>query len=196
MTDGHEVRCEGSERDRYGRLLGICQAGEVQLNAALVREGFAWAFVKYSSSYLGEEREARAAKRGVFAAENIPAWEFRVGRWGEAEASLLKQRCVIKGNVSRDGKRIYHMPWQRDYENVVMDDSKGKCWFCDEGEANGPVGVAQCDRVKLMTSDRSRNRPRSVDSERDVLLVLCACNKRPAWLGSKRSGMLRCHVYQ
>jgi hypothetical protein len=116
-------------------LLAVCRAGGVEINSTLVREGFAWAFAKYSSSYVAEEREARSAKRGVFAAQNIAPWEFRAGRWGEAEASLLKKGCVIKGNVNRNGERIYHMPWQRDYEKVVMEEAKGKRWFCDEGEA-------------------------------------------------------------
>ncbi len=51
----------------------------------MVRDGMAWAFVRYSSDYAALEREARAARRGVFAAENTPPWEFRAdacaGTW-------------------------------------------------------------------------------------------------------------------
>lgn len=31
--------CRGSEKDRYGRLLVICKAGDIDINAAMVRSG-------------------------------------------------------------------------------------------------------------------------------------------------------------
>jgi hypothetical protein len=43
--------------------------------------------------------------------------------------------CLIKGNVSRSGERIYHQPWQRDYKRTAVDPKKGERWFCDEPEA-------------------------------------------------------------
>jgi hypothetical protein len=33
------------------------------------------------------------------------------------------------------GERIYHMPWQRDYGRVAIDEKEGERWFCDEGKA-------------------------------------------------------------
>jgi endonuclease YncB( thermonuclease family) len=136
MTEGRPITCKGDEHDRYGRLLGVCSVGGVEINRTLVREGLAWAFVKYSRTYVPEEQEARRAKRGVFATENTPPWDFRAGRWGEAEKhALTREGCAIKGNVNRKGEHIYHMPWQRDYAKVNMDKGLGERWFCDEGEA-------------------------------------------------------------
>lgn len=136
MTEGRPITCKGDEHDRYGRLLGVCSVGGVEINRTLVREGLAWAFVKYSRTYVPEEQEARRAKRGVFAIENTPPWDFRSGRWGEAEKhALTREGCAIKGNVNRKGEHIYHMPWQRDYAKVNMDKGLGERWFCDEGEA-------------------------------------------------------------
>lgn len=136
MTEGRPITCKGDEHDRYGRLLGVCSVGGVEINRTLVREGLAWAFVKYSRTYVPEEQEARRAKRGVFATENTPPWDFRSGRWGEAEKhALTREGCAIKGNVNRKGEHIYHMPWQRDYAKVNMDKGLGERWFCDEGEA-------------------------------------------------------------
>ena len=48
-----------------------------------MRQGLAWAFVKYSSTYVSVEAEAKAAHRGVFASENEPPWEFRAHRWDD-----------------------------------------------------------------------------------------------------------------
>jgi hypothetical protein len=38
----------------------------------MVREGFAWAFTRFSVDY-----EARTANRGVHAHDCVPAWEWR-----------------------------------------------------------------------------------------------------------------------
>ena len=43
------VRCELLGKDNYGRALGICSVGGTELNSAMVRQGWALAFVKYSS---------------------------------------------------------------------------------------------------------------------------------------------------
>ena len=43
--------------------------------------------------------------------------------------------CRIKGNVSRTGERIYHLPGDRNYERVRMDKGVGKRWFCSEEQA-------------------------------------------------------------
>lgn len=43
--------------------------------------------------------------------------------------------CLIKGNISSSGERIYHMPGQRYYDKTVIDTSKGERWLCTEQEA-------------------------------------------------------------
>jgi phosphatidylserine/phosphatidylglycerophosphate/cardiolipin synthase-like enzyme len=43
--------------------------------------------------------------------------------------------CRNKGNVSRRGERIYHLPADRTYDQVRMDKAHGKRWFCTEEQA-------------------------------------------------------------
>ena len=77
---GHSsITCEGSERDRYGRLLGICYLGELDLNNWMVRNGYALAYRKYSQKYVSAEKEAREAGRGLWAGEFVPPWRWRRG---------------------------------------------------------------------------------------------------------------------
>jgi hypothetical protein len=54
-----------------------------------------------------------------------------------ASACTQEQRagCVIKGNISSSGERIYHLPGQRYYDKTVISWSKGERWFCTEQEA-------------------------------------------------------------
>lgn len=44
-------------------------------------------------------------------------------------------QCVIKGNVSTQGERIYHVPGQRYYDATRISPSHGERWFCTEEEA-------------------------------------------------------------
>lgn len=51
-------------------------------------------------------------------------------------ASNAQPDCVIKGNISHNtGKKLYHLPGMEDYENTVIDTSRGERWFCTEAEA-------------------------------------------------------------
>lgn len=46
-----------------------------------------------------------------------------------------KAGCVIKGNISKSGERIYHVPGQRYYDVTVISPERGERWFCSEAEA-------------------------------------------------------------
>lgn len=58
-----DAKCEGTERDRFHRLLVVCHAGGLDLNGAMVRRGMAVSYGGYQS----EERQARAEKVGLWA---------------------------------------------------------------------------------------------------------------------------------
>ena len=133
MTGGKPASCEPRGLDKYGRTLAVCFVDGRDINAQMVRQGYAWAFVKYSTSYVKEEAAAKAEGLGIWQSPSQPAWEFRVRRWAAAE-SHTPQGCAIKGNVTRNG-RIYHMPWSPWYAQIRMQTDKGKRWFCTEAEA-------------------------------------------------------------
>jgi endonuclease YncB( thermonuclease family) len=43
----------------------------------MVREGLAWAFLRYSADYIGQEGKAKADQLGVHQHGCQPAWEWR-----------------------------------------------------------------------------------------------------------------------
>jgi endonuclease YncB( thermonuclease family) len=133
LTEGRAVRCDPRGTDKYGRVLAVCYADGVDINAQMVRHGYAWAFIKYSQSYVREEALARAERLGIWQAQSEPAWEYRARRWAAAEETA-PEGCAIKGNVTRSGK-IYHMPWSPWYSRIRIEPEKGKRWFCSEAEA-------------------------------------------------------------
>ena len=133
LIAGNPVRCDRRGLDKYGRTLAVCFARGRDINADMVRQGLAWAFVKYSSSYVKEEAAARAEQRGIWQAATTPAWDYRKGHWETAEPQA-PSGCAIKGNITKSG-RIYHMPWSPWYAQIRMEPDKGKRWFCSEAEA-------------------------------------------------------------
>jgi endonuclease YncB( thermonuclease family) len=71
------VTCDERDVDRYGRIVGRCLVGEVDINKWLVAQGLALAYRRYSRAYVGAEDEARAAGRGMWAGTFEPPWEWR-----------------------------------------------------------------------------------------------------------------------
>ncbi len=128
------VQCIGIEEDGFGRTIATCYADGADIGATMVREGHAWAFRKYSVSYVAEENLARTARAGIWQGEAQPAWEYRADRWAVAEQEA-PNGCAIKGNINRDGERIYHAPWSRWYARTKISLSDGERWFCNEAEA-------------------------------------------------------------
>lgn len=43
--------------------------------------------------------------------------------------------CDIKGNISKSGEYIYHLPGDKYYAQTRIDESRGERWFCSESEA-------------------------------------------------------------
>lgn len=77
LIAGRNVICEGRDTDRYGRTVAMCRAGGEDLGAKMVRDGYAWAFVRYSADYASQEALAKKEMRGVHRHGCIPAWEWR-----------------------------------------------------------------------------------------------------------------------
>ncbi len=135
LVEGQPIECLALERDPYGRIVASCQVGHVDVGATLVEEGLAWAFVRYSDDYVRQENVARGAGRGIWQGEAETPWDFRAHRWERAAAASPRPGCPIKGNINRQGDRIYHTPWSPWYERTQIDESRGQRWFCDEAEA-------------------------------------------------------------
>lgn len=127
------VVCDKRDRDRYGRIIGVCHVDGENLNAWLVAEGWALAYRRYSLLYVEEEQRARAAKKGVWATRFVKPWEARRGK--RLDQRVAQRRCAIKGNIGADGERIYHVPGGYYYAQTRIDESEGERWFCSETEA-------------------------------------------------------------
>ena len=80
LVAGKTVIVKKTGMDKYKRTLGIVIVGDLDANAKLVEEGWAWHFKKYNDEerLAKLEEAARKAKRGLWADENpLAPWDYR-----------------------------------------------------------------------------------------------------------------------
>jgi endonuclease YncB( thermonuclease family) len=77
LVAGRTITCEPRDKDRFGRIVALCRADGQDLGAAMVRAGMAWAFTRYSSDYVEQEKAAVGARRGVHAHDCEKPWDWR-----------------------------------------------------------------------------------------------------------------------
>ncbi|SBV53199.1 succinoglycan biosynthesis protein [Xanthomonas bromi] len=105
-----------------------------------VRSGWAVAYRQYAIAFSADERIAQQYRRTIWqGAFQMPA-DYR--RDKKARAATLRQavpaapsHCRIKGNISGNGNKIFHVPGQRDYAKTRVSPQKGERFFCSVNEA-------------------------------------------------------------
>jgi endonuclease YncB( thermonuclease family) len=146
-VNGKTVRCEQIDYDaHYQRPVSRCFVGEEDVGRWMVAQGLAIAYVRYSALYAAEEAGAKAAELGLWRGTFVAPEEWRRGarlaqEGDAADGPTLVLRdesgsaCTIKGNISGNGERIYHVPGQQHYAGTRIDPGRGERWFCTEAEA-------------------------------------------------------------
>jgi endonuclease YncB( thermonuclease family) len=133
--EGQLVTCVPKGKDAYDRQLALCRIESTNLSSWMARNGHALAYTKYAYDYISDEAYAQKHKEGAWGGSFQVPWEFRQSRpRGAAEAQRSSvapsANCTIKGNVNKDGKRIYHLQDDPYYART-----KPENWFCSTGEA-------------------------------------------------------------
>jgi endonuclease YncB( thermonuclease family) len=140
LSAGKQAEAICYKRDRYKRLICTVYVNGEDVALAQLDAGLAWWYRKYAKEqppslrreYDAAETRAAADRVGLWQDENpMPPWKWR--RSGGQENAPAG--CVIKGNISRSGERIYHVPGGRYYSATKINESKGERWFCSEEKA-------------------------------------------------------------
>lgn len=153
LAENKNVRLEfdktQGERDKYGRLLAFVYSEDNKnLAYEMIRQGYGNEYTynsnpyKYQNEFKEAARKAREENKGLWAENtctgdatkpaDTPAPKPQPAPAPTAPAPQPQQSqeaCVIKGNVSRNGK-IYHMPGQKYYNKT-----NPEVMFCSEVEA-------------------------------------------------------------
>ncbi|WDL73848.1 thermonuclease family protein [Helicobacter winghamensis] len=73
-----EAKIIVKDEDKYKRAIGILECNARDINAEMVKNGFAWAYREYSSAYVEYELMAKSKKVGLWNVNNpIKPSEFR-----------------------------------------------------------------------------------------------------------------------
>ena len=107
----------------------------MRCDGAWVTLGWAVPYRKCSTDYVSHETAVKAARRGVWRGELVEPSRWRRGERLEAAAASNAGDCRIKGNISRKGTRIYHVPGGAFYARTRIDTAKGERWFCSAAQA-------------------------------------------------------------
>lgn len=89
LLAGKTLDCAVSETDRYGRLVATCSSGSLDINAEMVRLGWAIAYRSHGLDYVRAEGEAHTARRGVWQGSFQNPEDWRRSRRGSLSRSGL-----------------------------------------------------------------------------------------------------------
>jgi endonuclease YncB( thermonuclease family) len=147
------VTCAISGATVDGMALATCQTDNIDIGREMVRRGMALTLDGAPGDYVAAAGIARRMGFGLWAAEYRPPAEWRAahpeatlrfareqaptsGATGRGARQPSERRytnkwgCAIKGNRSRRGEWIYHLPGQTYYEGTRPEEL-----FCTEREA-------------------------------------------------------------
>lgn len=89
LLAGRQVSIEPMDTDRYGRIVAMVYADGLNINQALVANGWAWVFPKYCTQSFCEqwrqaEASAKASQKGLWKERSpTPPWEWRAQQRGQ-----------------------------------------------------------------------------------------------------------------
>jgi endonuclease YncB( thermonuclease family) len=127
---GRMTTCVPVDRDRYVRIVARCSVEREDVATRIVEQGLAFACRKYSDTYAGAEQVARIGNRGLHKTQIQVPWVHRARKKPKSS-----ETCLIKGNVSSKGEKIFHELGQRYYAKTRISAAKGERWFCSAAEA-------------------------------------------------------------
>ena len=93
LVENTPIRCKGTKRDRFGRLLAICLSGTDELNRIMVAQGWAVSFGRYET----EETAARTQRLGIWKSEFVRPQRWRrenLGDMNEAQGRSWLKRML------------------------------------------------------------------------------------------------------
>ena len=73
----NKINCTDEGKDFYGRVLGECFVNGESLSRYLVREGFAFAYRKYSDKFILDEEYAKSNRLGMWSMKFQYPWDYR-----------------------------------------------------------------------------------------------------------------------
>jgi endonuclease YncB( thermonuclease family) len=138
---GKKVTITGSNKDRYGRVVGKVKLDGKDINLEQINRGMAWFYRQYAKELSPEdqklydetETKARYARRGLWIASSpMPPWKFRAENRTEPNENNPPPVITPGQIIGNSNSKIYHLPDCPDYGKVS---ERNRVPFTSEGEA-------------------------------------------------------------
>lgn len=79
------------------------------------------------------------------------------------QVAALPSGCQIKGNIGKNGRRLYHVPGSRSYDQVKINEKSGERYFCSEQEAVAAGWTRASQQLASQASSGSQNLLKTVE---------------------------------
>lgn len=165
ILTGKQVSIESdptqSDRDKYDRLLRYVYLDGKDVGLQIIANGYGHEYTynipyQKQSEYKTAEKTAETSNLGLWSPSTcngdtsksaIRAQESTLEPTSTQETTsepaqtpaptpdTQTTECLIKGNISSKGEKIYHVPGQQYYNETKITPSKGERYFCTEEEA-------------------------------------------------------------
>ena len=76
-TASNEINCISEGKDQYKRTLAECFVNDLSLSSYLVKNGYAFAYRKYSKKFVADEDFARLNNLGIWSMKFEYPWDWR-----------------------------------------------------------------------------------------------------------------------
>jgi len=152
------------DRDKYNRLLRyVWREDGLFYNLEIIKQGYAYEYTydlpyKFQKDFKNAQSDAKTKKLGLWAdnacvqgtvgqnqttvspsptsgSSSQSAGQSSAEAAPQAESKKSNSSCLIKGNISSSGEKIYHVEGCGSYNKTVIDTDTGERWFCTEDEA-------------------------------------------------------------
>jgi len=128
----------GNEVDTWGRPLVFIEVKGVDVGGQLIAEGLAIPRFNSTDGFSEHPREEyyfQLAAAAPATCANSGIVETTSPEPANTPNPDTDGECLIKGNISRTGEKIFHVPGQQNYDETVINESAGERWFCTAEEA-------------------------------------------------------------
>jgi len=139
-TSGELPLCPNGQFYSATKSECVCGSGMIKngQNKCVCKEGFEISTSKTFCARIPGSTKAKAPTRNtrsVLNGKSSSSKAVKSSSSAKAKPAVASVDCTIKGNISATKEKIYHVIGCPNYNQTIIDSSKGESMFCSESEA-------------------------------------------------------------
>jgi endonuclease YncB( thermonuclease family) len=123
-------------KDMPGATVATCLLGERDVSLMLIDGGYVVALPDAPAAYQASEKQAKAARLGIWGSVFMPPEAWRAENLAPSEAARAAGICLFHGRTDKEGRRLYYGPLDPEHGSSASVTHDGPL-FCSDEEARG-----------------------------------------------------------